>query len=320
MRTIRIIRNWTTPNLFRQTPEQDGIWEDFRFTTDPIEACDYLLILNHNGADQVVTVAKQNIWCLTQEPPVPEYMWLRQGFKDCFRVFSQDISAERVTASYPATPWWVGKSYRELKQMPMPEKNSTLSWVMSSKKASKGHEARLNFLNTVQNTKPTLAFDLWGRGFQEFADKWDVIAPYQYSVAIENYSTPHYWTEKLTDVLLGWSLPFYHGAPNITEYLPAEAIISIDIYDPKTATEIMYEAILTQQWQKRLDAIIHARELILDKLQFFPHVVGLIREFEKEYPPHLAKARRVFLPATSYQPLSLQQRLKQQLKKVIYSW
>lgn len=280
MKRIRLIKNWDFPNIMRQTPLENGVWEDIQISENPESSCDYVLVLNHVTKDVVVTCPPEHIWCLTQEPPVPEYEWFRKGFKQFHRVYSQDVRSgmKHVIASAPANPWWVGKSYSELKAQAVPEKPHTLSWVMSSKASRSGHLARLAFLEQAKNR---LLFDLWGRGFKPFDDKWDAIAPYQYSIALENESAPYYWTEKLSDVLLGWGLPIYYGAPNISAFLPSEAIIQIDIDQPEEAIQIIEEAIATNQWQKRLDAIAHARELILDKWQLFPYVKSLIDDFEK---------------------------------------
>ena len=51
MKLVRIIKNWEIPNLLRQTPGSLGIWDEIRFTLDPIAECDYLLVLNYPPDD-----------------------------------------------------------------------------------------------------------------------------------------------------------------------------------------------------------------------------------------------------------------------------
>jgi hypothetical protein len=46
----------------------------------------------------------------------------------------------------------------------------------------------MKFLRKIQ--KNNLEFDLYGRGFCSIEDKWDGLAPYRYSLAIENFSGP----------------------------------------------------------------------------------------------------------------------------------
>lgn len=279
MKHIRLIKNWDYPNLLRQTPFQDGIWEDI-CVSENLENYDYVIVLNHVTKNFQVHCPPENIWCLTQEPPVPEYEWLRKGFSQFHAVYSQDMKTglRNVIPSAPANPWWLDKSYMQLKTESIPHKTHTISWVMSNKAARVGHLSRLGFLEDVQSK---LDFDLWGRGFRSFEDKWDAIAPYRYSICLENQVAAYYWTEKLSDVLLAWSLPIYYGAPNITDFLPSEAIIQIDINKPDEAVATIQDVIASKQWEKRLDAIAYARELILDRWQFFPYLKTLIDNFEK---------------------------------------
>ena len=57
--------------------------------------------------------------------------------------------------------------------------------------------------------------DLFGRGLNDFEDKWDVLANYKYTVAIENDFCDDWVTEKYFDCILSNTLPFYYGCPNL---------------------------------------------------------------------------------------------------------
>ena len=57
-----------------------------------------------------------------------------------------------------------------------------------------------------------------GFGFNPITNKKNAIDPYLYSIAIENSSYRHYWTEKISDVFLGYSAPIYYGCKNLDEY------------------------------------------------------------------------------------------------------
>ena len=107
-------------------------------------------------------------------------------------------------------------------------------------------------------------FDLFGRGFTPLADKWDGLAPYRYSIAVENYRGPDYWTEKIADCFLSWTMPIYYGCTNITDYFPPEAMVLIDIDDIEEAVDKIREAIAQDLWRKNLDAIEYARKLVLE--------------------------------------------------------
>ena len=140
----------------------------------------------------------------------------------------------------------------------------------------KGHRDRLAFLERI---KGKLAFDLYGRGFRFVEDKWDGLAPYRYAIAVENHSNPYYWSEKLFDCFLAWTMPIYYGCTEITRYFPAEAMVQIDINDPD-AVERIREAVASDRWRRNRDAIAHARELVLNSYQFFPFFARAIKAHE----------------------------------------
>ncbi len=277
MTLVRVIKDWDFPDLMRQTPGHSGEWQGVRFTLDPVTTCDYVIVLNRVPKTTTVHCARSCIWQITQEPPVPHYRWLRQGFGSFHRVYTPDASlhGNKYTHSQPALPWHVGRDYDSLKVEPPPEKTRTLSWITSSKASTPGTRQRTQFLERI---RPQIDFDLWGRGFTSIDDKWDGLAPYRYALAVENHRSHDYWTEKVADCLLAWAMPIYYGCPNITDYLPAEALIQIDITQPDEAVAIIQEAIRSELWRRRQDAVAHARELILDKYQFFPFVTEQTRQ------------------------------------------
>jgi hypothetical protein len=284
MALVRVVKDWKWPGLMRQTPGSRGMWSELRFTLEPVVDCDYLIVLNRIPEDEVVRCPPGHIWAIVQEPPIPEFRWLRKGFDQFARVFTPDMSLQdvKVIHSHGALPWHVDRDYDYLKQCLPPEKPKMLSWVTSSAARFKGHKERLAFVHRLCRG---VDFDLWGRGFTPISDKWDGLAPYRYSVAVENYRGPYYWSEKLADCYLSWCMPIYCGCTNITDYFPKESFVNIDIED-RDAVKIVQETIKSDLWLRRRDAIAHARELVLERYQFFPFVTEQIRTFEQTSPSH----------------------------------
>jgi hypothetical protein len=275
---VRIIKHWDWPDLLRQTPQQLGCWEGIEFTTAPVATCDYVIVLN--GASEVTTVVcpPAHIWSIVQEPPNEMLKVWHTNPAYSFRMFTSDPTLTGVPycQSHPALPWHVNRDYDFLLTCPPPEKSRCLSWITSDLQKTQGHRQRMRFLATIQGQ---LTFDLWGRGFTPIDDKWDGLAPYRYALTIENYSNPLYWSEKLADSYLAWCLPIYYGCTRITDYFPAESLIQIDIQQPAAALAKIEEAIASNAWQRNLDAIAYARELVLKRYQLFPFVVDQIRHF-----------------------------------------
>ena len=128
--------------------------------------------------------------------------------------------------------------------------------------------------------------DLFGWGFNNFENKWDVIAPYKYHIAIENCSLPYYWTEKLADSFLGNAFPFYYGATNVDEYFDNNAFRIINIHDAEGAIKIIDQAIEENLAENNFAYIEKAKQDVLDRYNLFnmivEHIKGMNHNAKKE--------------------------------------
>jgi Glycosyltransferase family 10 (fucosyltransferase) C-term len=262
-------------DLMRQTPGGRGEWDGIRFTLDPISECDYLVVLSYPREPFDVRVPPSNVWLVAQEPPVSYHRPLHRPGKVFSRVFTSDpaLGSGRYVQSQPALPWHVDRTLDQLRSADQPEKTQDLSWITSSLAKLPGHRSRMDFLERLQSK---VEFDLYGRGFKPIEDKWDALAPYRYSIAVENHSNPWYWTEKLSDCFLSWTVPIYFGCTRIDDYFPAEAMVRFDPSDHE-AVEKIEAVIANDDWEGRLDALAEARRRTLDRFQIFPFLAAQIR-------------------------------------------
>jgi hypothetical protein len=275
--TIKVgfIRRWKLPpDIVRQTPGRSGVWENIRLVEPPEGPCDYIVILNRPAEPMTVLCPPENVWAIIDEPPNELSRHWHRGFAAYRRIFTQDFSLRgaRYVLSHPALPWLVDKDYDFLIDCPVPEKSKPLSWVTSNRNDTGGHRLRMRFLEKLRQG---IDLDLYGRGFQPMQDKWDGLAPYRYSIAVENFHTPYYWTEKIADCFLAWTMPLYAGSSRIEQFFPKEALVRIDIRDPQ-AIEQVRETIASDRWQRNLDAIAEARRLVLNRYQLFPFLAQQI--------------------------------------------
>lgn len=277
---VRIIKNWDWPDLMRQTPGNKGVWDNIHFTLDPVHECDFAIMLNNNmKCESIVKCPKENIWAIMQEPYVRGHSdWMVEGHESFFHVYTHHIPSNnsRYIVSQPALPWHVNKSFDQLYQMDIPIKLKTISWIVGNALSIPGHFKRRSFLHFIQNNSP-IDIDLFGRAVRVIEDKWDGLAPYKYSLSVENSCSSDYWTEKITDCFLSWTIPFYWGCTNLEEYFPEESFIRINIEKPEIAVDIIKSAITNNEWEKRLPALKVAREKVLNQYQLFPHLAKLIR-------------------------------------------
>ncbi len=293
MTKVVIIKNWQKSDLFRQTSEGKGSWDGIDFTLEEEKECDYVAVLNYSPKEITLNVPKENIWCLLQEPPNEYFKYRHKANKIYHRVFTQDqsLKGERYIHTQPALPWHVDKSYDFLKKCRRAKKPFKLSCIASNKKDFQGQRLRMKFL---EKTKEKLPIDIFGKGINPIKDKWDGLYPYRYSLVIENFKGQNYWSEKLADSFLAWTMPIYYGCTNIDDYFPKGSLVRIDINDPDAIDKIR-QVISTDRWYKSRDAIAQARKLVLEKYQLFPFIASKIKEWERE-KKNKSRKEKVVIP------------------------
>ncbi len=167
---------------------------------------------------------------------------------------------------------------------PPESKTALISTVCSTKRQTHTlHRARYDFTQRLKASLPEL--EIFGHGVRPIARKNEALDTYRYHVAIENHIAPHHWTEKLSDSFLSLTLPFYYGAPNATDYFPAESFIPIDIFDFDATLASIRSAIASGEYERRLPALHEARRLVLERWGTFPQLVELIESLDDDAPP-----------------------------------
>ncbi|WP_010419523.1 glycosyltransferase family 10 domain-containing protein [Anaerophaga thermohalophila] len=238
---------------------------------------DVALVIGYPPKDLELNCAKENTILITQEPPIKHYAWIKSSFDDFGHVLTlYNSSHKHVNNAYPLLPWLIDETYDHLlsKQGNPLNKQDQISWITSNKDFSNGHKDRLNFKNHIDSIG--FNYHLYGKGFNPIYNKADALWSYKYTLAIENGSFYNYWTEKIADAFLTYTMPIYYGCPNILEYFPKGSFIPIDIQNPKEAILTIQKAINYDLYNKNLKKIIEARNLVLNKYSFFPAITEFI--------------------------------------------
>lgn len=286
--------------LWQQTPHPFGVWGNIQMLSKAKNP-DFLLLYNFAGVRKISQkkfgifkqqpkevnypeeemrsllrgVPKERIIFLWREPPLEEvtqtnrtcYEWAK-GY--CAYISSPDDAAP--IPNYMPAIWYHANSFRELKEMPPPEKISTCSWITSGVSRTANHRRRLQFIKLLQSSQ--VNFDLYGRNLPDWANsggelsnKWYSMAPYYYNLAIENYAdNDWYVSEKLWDSLLAWCLPIYYGGSAADKLLPPGSFLRLPSLDEKGIAYIQEVTATPDAWYAAKDAIAEARQIILHKL------------------------------------------------------
>jgi hypothetical protein len=271
---VGIIKNWDSmwipeDQLLSQCRDGPGVWGDLSFQIGYSPDCDYLLVLNRPRKSIRVDLPRERIWGIIQEPPNEIYRPMHRGQRAFGRVYNQlNDKPPRFRLSHPLIPWFVKRSWSQLANAPVPEKQGNLSCITSRTVFFKGHVQRQGFLERLQSSVP---LELFGRGIRSVDDKWDAHAPFRYSIVMENFRNPYYWTEKVADCFLSWTMPIYYGCQRLDQYFPKESFLQIDIRDPDCQHRI-HDFIASGAFEKNLDALAEARTRILNKYSFFAYM------------------------------------------------
>jgi len=143
----------------------------------------------------------------------------RQIVEDTYEIiFTHDQRLLALGDKYkwcPAQGFWI-------KEPKIYEKSKMISMISSNKQMCEGHRLRLEWVDRIGDQ-----VDLYGRGFNEIADKEEGLCDYMFSVAIENGQYGTYFTEKLLDCFATGTIPVYLGAPDVGNYFNKDGIIDL---------------------------------------------------------------------------------------------
>lgn len=261
-------------NILAQTPAMTSKWSNYQFEiNNQIKECDYWFIFEDHSIylHESAICPPENCVLITNEE---KSMWtypldyLRQFGK--ILTSRDDIDHKCVIRTQHLAPWHVRKSYDFLKKCAVPDKVFNLSSITSDAVSLEGHRKRYKLLNRLKgHFKDQLHW--FGKGEHPIEDKWDGLALYKYSIAIENSCHLHYFTEKIIDCFLSFTMPIYWGCPNIETYFPPESLVLItDLDDYKRVISQIEEAIEEKRYEKNYIYLLQARSLVLDRYQIFP--------------------------------------------------
>ena len=250
------------------TPDGTANWGDTQFTINPQDGeFDGIVVFQSVNAlsRRYKLVCPSNRTLLAVAEP-PDIAWMPSGYIEQFhKVLCQDhrISRSRRILSHSGHHWFVEVPFMMAEQNLYPQKSKLLSAVVSNKTTTRGHRARLAFLQALK-ARFGDDFDWYGRGVRELgSQKLEGLERYKYHLVLENGSWPHYWTEKLADAYMANCMPIYWGAPNISEYFSPSSMISINVDRIPESIDRIEAAISRNAYCGAQTALAQARRKLL---------------------------------------------------------
>jgi Glycosyltransferase family 10 (fucosyltransferase) C-term len=167
---------------------------------------------------------KANISLILGEPAVvhaKHLALLRVSYWRFFRVltFNETLLGRIPNAVFfPLGTTWVPE-WRDLAL----KKSKMISLIASAKRDTQGHKLRHAVVDWARQN--ALDLEVLGRGYVPFGHKAEGLAPYRFSVVIENARETNYFSEKLVDAVLCDTVPIYWGCPNLERFFDPSGII-----------------------------------------------------------------------------------------------
>lgn len=272
-------------NIIKMTPGKSGIWKDMQAVIDPKKA-DFCAVFDGTN----VSIPMERSLFFGEHPAC-----LRS-----YREWEEINALKKFPLKKYLNPgeWWLDYDYDYLSSLKNPAKTKDLICIFTAQDHTPIYAKRKNFVKCFCEVYP--AIHLYGRPEANFKSdailkKYyrgvlgvvnpknvlgdhqvgkELLIDYKYSLEFDVGPTINYISERFYDAMLLWTMPFYFGSSNVHEYLPSESFHYIDMdADVQAVIEVMQG----NYYEKNLEALAAARDLLLNKYQIWPYVYNAIK-------------------------------------------
>ena len=191
----------------------------------------------------------------------------------------------------PFLPWMVNanhgpalfdshqRNHEFFASLELVDKVHALSVICSTKGLTPEHRARLRFVERLQDHFGE-RLHWFGNGINPIPEKWAGLAPYRFSIVLENHQAPQVLTEKIVDAFLCLTVPIYWGDPAIGEVFPKDSYIGVDLTDLHRSIEAIESALADDTYDRATRALFEARDTVLEELNFLHRIINIAKENE----------------------------------------
>lgn len=282
------------PDISQFVGNSRGVWNGCRFhINSTIDKADvWLVVEDVEDFETSCAVPRDSVIFLSAETSWPSGFYdtnpARCRFLDQFSwIYTcHDVYRPNVTASLPFLPWMVNANHGPsisrpherdvnfLRDLNALDKSKELSVICSTQTAIPGHRMRLRLVEALKEHFGD-RLDWFGNGVNPIPDKWAGLAPYKYTIAIENHQAVNVATEKIWDPYLTLTFPIYGGAPNIHDFLPPGALLAIDVKDLNGSIEAIEALLEENPYDKHLPLLHQAREAVVGPLNLYSRYAAI---------------------------------------------
>ena len=284
MHKIYFASNWGQSSIEitnfykRQSPYGLGEWGSIK-SVENINESDFVIVLD--DTTEHIPSDKKIIF-LGREPNYVRNRSASDKWKSSYNFLHHEFNN-----CWLAQTWWVDMNYETLNDTP-PIKTKNLSVIDSGKVTVPGHHDRIKTINKMIIDYP-YDIDVYGKitngqpnhpaicSELPHKDKRNGLLDYRYSLVIENGSTDYYFSEKISDSIMCWTMPIYYGCKQIHKFLPKGSYINIDIKSADV-TKTIKDIIDSNYAEENIENLKEARTLIMNKYNIWPTIEKAINK------------------------------------------
>ena len=265
--TIRVFSNFKLSD-FEESFINRGLasqFTDARVMFNKSGRANFAIVLNCTRTPHFAFGKNLKTLKLLMEPevrasPVHIFTWRHSSTFDRVLCHNTKPNDGKTVSCPPLVPPHAVKSYSL--EVP-PNKNLLVSAIGSSLTDLPMHAKRSAFLDDLERNCENV--NVFGKGRTYLEDKSDGLIPYMYSIAIENSISKNYWTEKISDCFLSWTVPIYAGHESTARLFPEGAVIPLDPDSLESSWLEVQSKLSKDDYQRRWEAVNEARKIVLER-------------------------------------------------------
>ncbi|MBF2057483.1 MAG: hypothetical protein IGQ45_09735 [Cyanobacterium sp. T60_A2020_053] len=142
------------------------------------------------------------------------------------------------------------------------QKTFKLSFIKSKKRLLPGHKLRHQITNIIEKKRSyELLFPQ-----NRIESKIPLFIDSMFHIAIENSQETNYFTEKIIDCFISYTVPIYWGCPNIDDFFDSDGIITFSNQEELAS---ILDSLTPEDYFKRLEMMNKNKRIAEDKYVFF---------------------------------------------------
>jgi hypothetical protein len=142
------------------------------------------------------------------------------------------------------------------------EKKFKLSFVKSNKNNLPGHKLR-HQISYLLKDKP---YEILFPNYVKNTEKKLLFEDSMFHLTIENSQVVNYFTEKIIDCFMSYTIPIYWGCPNIGDYFNMEGVI---VFNNENELKTILENLTPEMYIEKKKAIVENYEIAKNNYAFF---------------------------------------------------